>query len=142
MTTQTSDPGLLECLLDTLDLHVQQNHRKTEHASYRDYERRDDRHRFRTRCIVRFSPPGTSSILEFSARTRNLSRNGLSVLVNGVNEIGTFQLGDALEVELKVSQQPALFLAGQVRMCRYAGQGYHEVGLSLNSASRKPTFPR
>ena len=38
------------------------------------------------------------------------------------------------------SQRPPMYLGGLVTFCRYAGCGFHEVGVSLKAAQSQPIF--
>lgn len=93
------------------------------------------RHPFRVSCIVRFLPGDSSTAAQIVGRTRNLSQNGLALLVRRV-----FAVGEPVEVEVHVVGRPKHFLAGLTSFCRYAGRGYHEVGVRLQTASPHPVF--
>lgn len=135
MAIRTMDPQALNRLLDELDIRSKHSDGKTEQESYWVCQRHHPRHPFRADCKVRFLPTDSFSVAELPGRTRNLSRGGLGFLVSRV-----FALGDPIEVEVKLPDRRTMFLAGLTRFCRYAGRGYHEVGIVLKAASPEPIF--
>ncbi len=100
-----------------------------------DCRRERERHPFRVGCVVRFLPSGSSTAGQLRGRTRNLSRNGLGLVVRRV-----FAMGEPVEIEVNLAGRPRVFLAGLASFCRYAGRGYHEVGIHLYTAQPRPVF--
>ena len=49
---------------------------------------------------------------------------------------------EPIEIELALNARPRVFLAGLTSFCRYAGQGFHEVGIRLHVAQPPPVFSR
>lgn len=137
MAVGTRDCELLDALLDELDIRGRQQHAGERTDDYWVCQRRFPRHPFRTICKVRFLNTGSFSIAELPGRTRNLSRNGLGLVVRRV-----FASGEVIEVEILPPNRPPMFMAGLVRFCRYAGRGYHEIGLQLKVASPEPILSR
>lgn len=131
MSEVKPEAGRFNSLLNELDVRAQ---RGQIHAKD-DCRRRRPRYTFRTPCSVRFLPPGATKLSEWPGRTRNLSRSGLALLVRRA-----FSLGDAVEIELKLANQATMFMAGIVTFCRYAGGGYHEVGVGLRLSGPDPIF--
>jgi len=134
MAVRMIDSKQLSSLLDELDIRARHGSGNEEENS-RVCQRQDPRHRFRVECTVRFLPAGSSTVDELPGRTRNLSRNGLALLVGRV-----FAPKDPVEVEVKLPDYPIRYLAGQVRFCRYVGRGFHEIGILLKASSPKPVF--
>lgn len=126
---------LLNTLLDELDLRAQQQQVGDRDDDYWVCRRQHARHPFRAPCVVRFFQPGGSTIMELAGRTRNLSRNGLGLLVKRV-----FRTGEPMELEVHVPGKSTMFMAGLVAFCRYAGRAYHEIGLGLKGAGSSPIF--
>jgi hypothetical protein len=128
----------LDVLLDDLDYRSEE-HDKTETSD--DYwvcQRKFPRNRFRMDCLVYFlATMGSTTVLNMGGRTRNLSRNGVGLLVRR-----PFSLGDPLEVQIAVPGRSVLYMAGLTAFCRYAGRGYHEIGVRLKTASPNPIFSR
>lgn len=137
MAVDTRDCELLDALLDELDIKARQQHVGERSSEYWVCQRRFPRHPFRTVCKVRFLNPGSFTIAELPGRTRNLSRNGLGLIVRRV-----FELGDPIEVEVQPPNRAPVYMAGLIRFCRYAGRGYHEIGLQVKVASPEPVISR
>jgi hypothetical protein len=134
MAVRMIDPKGLGRLLDELD--IRSRHKAgAEQDDYWVCQRRHPRYAFRADCVVRFMPAGSFTVAAMPGRTRNLSRNGLGLLVGRV-----FTSGDPIEVEVTLPGQGTLFLAGRVRFCRYAGRGFHELGVLLKASSPEPVF--
>lgn len=125
----------LDRLLDELDAKGREQHPGECAHEYWVCQRRHPRHAFRTDCRVRFLSPTGSDVLCLVGRTRNLSRGGIGVLVRHV-----FLLGDPIEVEISLPDKPVMFMAGVVQFVRYAGRGYHELGVALKAAGTSPVF--
>ena len=98
-------------------------------------QRRHTRCAFRTDCVIRLLSSRGTEVLAVSGRTRNLSRSGVSILLKHVCTVG-----DAAEVELHLPGQPTTFIAGLIQFVRYAGHGYHELGVAIRSAGPAPIF--
>lgn len=130
-----ADEDALNVLLDELDAKAQRQHASERSDSYWVCQRRYPRHPFRAQCTVRFLPVGSATVSELPGRTRNLSRSGVGLLVRRV-----FGIGEAIELELKAPQRPKMYMAGLVTFCRYAGRGFHEVGVALKAAQSEPIF--
>lgn len=130
MSKSSADTVRFNLLLNELDVQA-----KRGQVQAKANNRRCPRYSFRTPCCVRFLPPGVAKLQEWPGRTRNLSRGGLALLVRR-----EFNLGDAVEVELKLANQAAMFMVGIIGFCRYAGGGYHEVGIGLRHAGRESVF--
>lgn len=133
---KTADVVLNE-LLDELEIRAQQQHLGERSNEYWVCQRKYPRNPFRAACLVHFFLHGSSTVANLSGRTRNLSRSGVGLLVRRV-----FRVGEPLEVELLVPDRPRMYLAGLATFCRYAGRGYHEVGVSLKAAGPEPVFSR
>ena len=137
MPTDTIDYEALDCLLDDLDVKAQSNPSSNKDDSYWVCQRRHQRHPFRVRCTIRYFAGGGSSISALQGRTRNLSRNGIALLVRRV-----FAHNEPIEVEINVPARARMYMAGLVTFCRYAGQGYYELGIQLKVALPEPVFSR
>jgi hypothetical protein len=134
MSTDTIEYQTLDTLLDELD--VRSQHRpKEKDDDYWVCKRKHPRHPFRAGCTVRFMPSGSGTVVALPGRTRNLSRNGLSVVVRRV-----FSMLEPIEVEVSLLQRPRMFMGGLVQFCRYAGRGYYELGVELKAAASEPIF--
>ena len=133
MPSKDEEPSALEYLLNEMDVQSEDVARGSECDESWSCNRDLPRHAFRTVCMVRFMSASTGTFFALKGRTRNLSRRGLSLLVRRV-----FTLGEPVEIELRPRGRPATFVTGLIRFCRYAGRGYHEVGVELKSASPSP----
>lgn len=100
-------------------------------------ERRHARYPYRVKCILRVFSAGYEQPLEIPGRTRNLSRGGVGLLVRCV-----ISVNEPAEVELTRGAGDTLYMAGMVRFCRYAGMGFHEIGIALKAAGGAPVFPK
>jgi hypothetical protein len=129
------DRETLDRLLEELDVKGRQQHVGESAEDYWVCQRRHPRHTFRASCMVRFPSPGFTQILSVRGRTRNLSRGGLGIVVKRL-----FNVGDPVEVEVQLPSQPVMYMAGLVQFVRYAGRGYHELGITLRAASQQPVF--
>ena len=98
---------------------------------------RAPRHPFRTNCTVRFILTGTTRVQATEGRTRNLSQGGLGLLMRRM-----CQRGEPIEVELTFPGKSPTCVGGVVAFCRYAGRGFHEVGLCLKLAQPRPILSR
>jgi hypothetical protein len=127
----------LDRLIQDLDTKSRQQHVDEHSDQYWVCQRRYPRYAFRADCTVRCMGTLPHEIICLPGRTRNLSRGGLGVLVNRA-----FTLGEPLEVELQLPNQPIMFVAGLIQFVRYAGRGYHELGVALKCAGPKPVFSR
>lgn len=129
------DRETLDRLLEELDIKGKQQHLGDKAADYWVCQRRHPRYAFRADCVVRFMSAGCTDVLSVTGRTRNLSRGGLGILAKHV-----FSIGDPVEVELQLPGQPKMYMAGLTQFVRYAGRGFHEVGIALRSAAGQPIF--
>jgi hypothetical protein len=121
----------LDLLLNDLDTCARQYEGCGKDAyRYRAHPRQP----FRTGCEIRHAPAG-GQLCEIVGRTRNLCRNGISFICRKV-----FCLNEVLELEIAVPGRPITFMVGVVRFCRYVSQGYHEVGIELQSAGKESIF--
>lgn len=127
----------LNALLDELDVKARRYNLGERNQNHWVCHRRHPRHPFRSACLVHFFPQGSSSVGTMAGRTRNLSRSGLAVLVRRV-----FRSGEPIEVALTLPDRPPMYVAGITTFCRYAGRGYHEVGVSLRAAGDDPVFSK
>lgn len=134
MSTQTVDHKALDRVLNELDVRAKETP-QTDEDSYWVCQRRFPRYPFRANCTVRFLPAGSFSVTKLVGRTRNLSRTGLGFLIRRV-----FNSGDPVEVEVLFTDRPRVFMAGLARFCRYAGNGFYEVGMELKTAGPDPVF--
>lgn len=75
------------------------------------------------------------SIRHLSALTRNISEQGLGLIVRCVVLQGT-----PIEVRIDAPSRPSAHLAGIVAHCRYTAQSYHEVGITLKAYQSEPVF--
>lgn len=125
----------LDRLLEELDVKGRQQHVGENADAYWVCQRRHPRYAFRADCVVRFFSGSFTEVMSVPGRTRNLSRGGLGLLVKHV-----FSISDPVEVQLQLPGQPMMYMAGLVQFVRYAGRGYHELGVALRSAGPKPVF--
>jgi hypothetical protein len=130
-----TDRETLDLLLEELDAKGRQQHVGENADDYWVCQRRHPRYAFRADCVVRFLSGGFTEVISLPGRTRNLSRGGLGLLVKHV-----FSITDPVEVQLQLPGQPIMYMAGLVQFVRYAGRGYHELGVALKSAGPKPVF--
>jgi len=137
MPSQGIDCALLDGLIDELDVKAQSQHVGERSDQYWVCQRRHPRHPFRVQCKVRFPMPGSTTVTELPGRTRNLSRNGIGLLVRRV-----FITGEVVEVEVLPPGRQPVHMAGVIRFCRYAGRGFHEVGIQLRAAGPEPIMSR
>jgi len=135
MPADGADNDILNPLLDELDIKAERQHASERSDDYWVCQRRHPRHPFRATCLVRFLSVGSSTVSELPGRTRNLSRSGVGFLVRRV-----FAVGEVVELEIRPPQRHPMYLGGLVTFCRYAGRGFHEVGLSLKAAQSEPVF--
>jgi hypothetical protein len=135
MLDKASNIEALNVVLDELDINSRSQHTGDKSEEYWVCQRRNPRHPFRTDCTLRFFLQGSSRVAELPGRTRNLSRGGLGLLARRV-----FQLGEAVEVQINVPGRPMSYMAGICTFCRYAGRGFHEVGIQLRAAGSEPVF--
>jgi len=131
------DRETLDRLLEELDVKGRQQHLGGASEDHWICQRRHPRYAFRASCVVRFLSGSFTEVLSVEGRTRNLSRGGLGILAKHV-----FSLGDPVEVEIQLPGQPRMFMAGLVQFARYAGRGYHELGIGLRTAGQQPVFSR
>lgn len=122
-------------LLDELEIQATQRIYRGPEASFWSCQRRHPRSPFRATCTVYFFPQASATVSSLPGRTRNLSRSGVGLLVRRV-----FRTGEPIEIEVSVLDRPSMFMAGVVTFCRYAGRGYHEIGVCLRVAGAKPVF--
>ncbi len=134
MSSDTAEYQTLDTVLDELDVRSQRRP-KEQDDDYWVCKRKHPRHPFRSTCTVRFMPSGSGTIVAMPGRTRNLSRNGLGLLVRRV-----FSPQEPIEVEVALPGRPRMFMGGLVRFCRYAGRGYYELGIELKAAASEPIF--
>lgn len=137
MASELIDCSLLDGLIDELDIKAQDQHVGERSEEYWVCQRRYPRHPFRVVCKVRFPMPGSTTVTELPGRTRNLSRNGLGLLVRRV-----FTAGEVVEVEVLPPGHDPMYMAGVIRFCRYAGRGFHEVGIQLRAAGPRPIMSK
>ena len=130
----TEQNEALNMLLDELELRAQQP-RPEQQEAYWVCHRKHPRSPFRASCNVYFFLQGSSTVTSLAGRTRNLSRSGVGLLVRRV-----FRSGEPVEVEMVLPDHPAMYVAGLVTFCRYAGRGYHEIGVALQAAASDPVF--
>jgi len=130
-----SGDDFLNMLLDELETRAQQQHLKKHSDSEWSCQRKHARNPFRAACNVHFFAQSSFAVASLKGRTRNLSRSGVGLLVRRV-----FRVGEPLEVEILVPDRTPMYMAGLVTFCRYAGRGYHEVGVALRAAGSKPVF--
>lgn len=129
-----ADREVLDTVLEDLDTRARSQHPGESAEDYWVCQRRHPRYAFRTDCVVRFFST-TGKMTTLQGRTRNLSRGGIGLLVRNV-----FRKGEAIEVELQLPKQPRMYMAGVVQFIRYAGRGYHELGVALKTAGAQPVF--
>lgn len=137
MPSEVIDCEVLDDLLDELDIKARDQHAGERSEEYWACQRRHPRHPFRVGCKARFLMPGSMALSMLPGHTRNLSRNGLGLLVRRV-----FVFGEPIEVEVLPPGRPPMFMAGVVRFCRYAGRGFHEIGVQLKAASAEPIISK
>lgn len=127
----------LNILLDELEHKARAGHPSRSSENHWVCQRRDPRHPFRTDCALRFMEEDGHTLTGVAGRTRNLSRNGLGLLTRR-----PFSAGEKVEVELAIPGRGSMFILGVVTFCRYAGQGYQEVGMSLQTVKPHAILPR
>lgn len=127
----------LDRLLEELDIKARQQHVGEKADDFWVCQRRHPRYAFRAECVVRFLSGNSTEVISVAGRTRNLSRGGLGILAKHV-----FHIGDPVEVELQLPGQPRMYMAGLAQFVRYAGRGFHEIGIALRAASPQPVFSR
>jgi hypothetical protein len=125
----------LNLLLDELEQQARQHRRTGSAEDYWVCQRRHPRNPFRVACNAYFFAEGRPEVTALPGRTRNLSRCGVGLLVRRV-----FQYGEPVEVEIVLPGRAPMYLAGVVRFCRYAGHGYHEIGVALQCVASIPLF--
>ncbi len=135
MLTDWTKDEVLGSLLNELDTRAQMQNAARQADGEWASRRRDTRHPFRVPCKVRFFPTELSNTMEVEGRTRNLSRNGIGLLIRRM-----FAIGEPIEVEILTPRRPKMYVAGLVRFCRYVGRGCHEVGVGFKAASGDPLF--
>lgn len=128
---------MLNGLLDELESKARSNHPSKARDDDWVCQRRDPRHPFRTDCALRFFEKEGRILSGTTGRTRNLSRNGLGLLTRR-----PFSTGENVEVELGIPGRGSMFILGVVTFCRYAGQSYYEVGMSLKGVKPHAILPR
>ena len=133
--SREQDKEALDQVLNELDRKAQDQHVEGHSTDYWVCQRRHPRYGFRTDCTIRFICLGTFEVLSLPGRTRNLSRGGIGVIVRRA-----FSNGDPVEIELKLPNRQLTFMAGLVQFARYAGRGYHELGVSLRIVANNPLF--
>ena len=122
-------------LMEELDAQGQMVHiGETSDPSLR-CQRRHTRHAFRADCMVCFFLGPYHEVVSIPGRTRNLSRSGLGILIKRV-----FNMGEPVEVQVQLPRQPMMYMAGIAQFSRYAGRGYHELGIALKSVGKSPVF--
>ncbi len=99
--------------------------------------RRQQRYPYRVNCAVRIFVIDCTEPIEIPARTRNLSRGGVGLLMQRV-----LSVNEPVEVEIPRGPGKTLYMAGLVRFCRYAGMGFHEVGIELKATAGASIFPK
>jgi hypothetical protein len=127
----------LSLLLDELEVQAQEQHAGERSEAYWVCKRKHPRSPFRTPCLIYFFPQGSFTVTSLTGRTRNISRSGIGLLVRRV-----FRTGEPIEVELTPPGRPKTYLGGLVTFCRYAGRGYHEIGVSFRASGREPIFSK
>lgn len=125
----------LNDLLDELDAKAEQRYTGERGRSYWVCQRKHARHPFRAACTVRFLLGGFMTVTSLPGRTRNLSRNGIGVLVRRL-----FRQNEPMELEVELPDRPRMYMAGLATFCRYAGRGFHEVGVQLHTVSPEAVF--
>ena len=137
MPTTVSERCEINGLLDELESNARAQHPAGRKGGAWVCQRRDPRHPFRTDCVIHFYPADGAALATAQGRTRNLSRNGLGLLTRQ-----TLAAGETVEVEVTVPARGTMFMLGVVTFSRYAGQSYHEVGLSLKTVKPHAMLPR
>jgi hypothetical protein len=124
MTVKETNGLMLDRLISQLDqiaYHQDKSDPEMDPARQRQQERKP----FRADCTVRFLSGGMQ-VAEMTARTRNISKRGIGLLVRRM-----FNYDEPIEVEVSLPRRVNLFMLGMVKFCRYVNQGYHEVGVLL-----------
>ncbi len=119
-------------IVETIDFISEQLSERNTGESER---RRAKRSELRISCEVYFFVRSSSDTGSLPGQTRNISRNGVGVLVRR-----SFHENEPIEVRIVPSGRPALHMAGLVRFCRYISDGFFEVGVELKHASAQPIF--
>ena len=101
-------------------------------------QRAHSRHRFRTACVIRFLGEDGRTVKFLSARTRNISRGGIGLLIRN-----WFRRGDAVHLTLSLPNAPESQLGGKVAFSRPVRGGWFEVGVRFEPVDPKsPLVPR
>jgi hypothetical protein len=137
MPPDNPDDDSLNLLLDELEVRAREQHAGERSEGYWVCQRKHPRSPFRAACVIHFFQQGSSAVTTLNGRSRNISRSGVGLLVRRV-----FRNGEPIEVELLVPGRARMHLGGLVTFCRYAGRGYHEVGVALKAAGSQPIFSK
>jgi hypothetical protein len=132
---QLDNVEMLDALLDELDLTGQAEHEAKVANGKWACRRIAPRQRFRAPCTARFLEGQDARVSQRLARTRNISRSGVSFVARRV-----FAIGEPVELELNIPHRPPVFVAGTVEFCRYVGRASHEVGVALRAIQPHPIF--
>ena len=108
--------------------------RRQEKENWR-CRRNKARRKFRTRCDIWYFENHGTLLKHVEAQTRNLSERGLGLIARTV-----LHLSSPIEVRIEAPGRPPTYLGGVVVFCRYATQGFHEVGITLKSHGHIPIF--
>jgi len=74
-------------------------------------------------------------VIALTACTRNISCGGLGLLIKRV-----ILRGQPVEILIQPPETPPIHFGGTVAICRYAGRGFHELGVRLHTSSTGPLF--
>ncbi len=135
MPTQSMTRRQLADLLDELEKRARAQSPVNDSPDDWVNRRRSDRRPFRTSCTVACWDVSRQLPQNFEGRTRNLSHLGLSVLVPR-----EYRIDEPVEVSFTLGGSEPLYMSGLVRFCRYAGQGYYEIGMAMKHAGDESIF--
>ena len=118
---------------------IEELDQRTASSVYQSLEQRvHARHRFRTGCIIRFVGEDGQTIKSATARTRNISRGGIGLLIRN-----WFRRGDAVHLTLSLPDAPKSELGGRIAFARPVRGGWFEVGVKFEPVDPKsPLAPR
>ncbi len=109
--------------------------RSEEQQGQRVNRRSKDRKPLALPCQAFFFVESSDKTTTLSGRTRNISNNGLSVVLKRC-----FHRDEPIEIRIDVPGRRPLNLAGLTRFCRYISGGFFEIGVELMAADDTPVF--
>ncbi len=126
-----------EAVLNELDLSASEWKDTYDDGGERACRRGRHRRKFRTSCDIWFFDDAGGAVGHCPAQARNLSERGLGLLVRRL-----IHLGSPIEIRIGLRDCPATYLGGLVVHCRYATNGFYEVGIALQVRDKQPVFSK